>query len=78
MFNALLWKEKFICMLGELKNNRLTHTDHTCAHVNLDLSEMGKTVQVQSTASKAFRFLLTGIMTFCLVGCLSLLFILVT
>ena len=42
-----------------------THTDHTCAHVNLDLSEMDRIVQVQSTVSKAFRFMLASIMSFC-------------
>ena len=55
----------------------ITHTDHTCAHVNLDLSKMGRIVQVQSTVSKAFRFVLTITMGFCLVGRL-LMFILVT
>ena len=30
----------------------ITHTDHICAHVNLDLSEMDRIVQVQSTVSK--------------------------
>ena len=56
----------------------ITHTDHICAHVNLDLSEMDRIVQVQSTVSKAFRIMLTSIMSFCLDDCLSLLFILVT
>ena len=56
----------------------ITHTDHTCAHANLDLSEMDILVQVQSTVSKAFRFLLNSAGRFCYVGCLSLLFILVT
>ena len=37
-----------------------THMDLTCPHVNLDLSEMARIVQVQSTVSKAFRFMLTG------------------
>ena len=37
-----------------------THMDLTCAHVNLDLSEMARIVQVQSTVSKAFRFMLTS------------------
>ena len=56
----------------------ITHTDHTCAHVNQDLSEMDRIVQVQSTVSKAFKIMLTSIMSFCLDDCLSLLFILVT
>ena len=56
----------------------ITHTHHICIHVNLDLSEMNRIVQVQSTVSKAFRFMLTSIMSFCLDDCLSMLFILVT
>ena len=56
----------------------ITHTDHLCAHVNLDLWEMDRIVQVKSTVSKAFRFVLTSIISFCLVDCLSLLFMLVT
>ena len=56
----------------------ITHADHLCAPVNLDLSEMDRIVQVKSTVSKAFRFVLTSIMSFCLVDCLSLLFVLVT
>ena len=55
----------------------ITHTDHICAHVNLDSSEMDRIVQVQSTVSKAFRFMLASIMSFCLDDCLSLLFNLV-
>ena len=50
----------------------ITHTDHICAHVNLDLSEMDRIVQVQSTVSKAFRFMLASTMSFCLDDCLSL------
>ena len=30
----------------------ITHTDHICAHVNLDSSEMDRIVQVQSTVLK--------------------------
>ena len=56
----------------------ITHTDHISAHVNLDLLEMDRIVQVQLTVSKAFKFMLTSIMSFCLDDCLSLLFILVT
>ena len=50
----------------------ITHTDHICAHVNLDSSEMDRIVQVQSTVSKAFRFMLASIMSFSLDDCLSL------
>ena len=32
----------------------ITHTDHTCAHANLDISEMGGIVQVPSTVLKDF------------------------
>ena len=56
----------------------ITHTDHISAYVNLDLLEMDRIVQVQLTVSKAFRFMLTSIMSFRLDDCLSLLFILVT
>ena len=55
----------------------ITHTDHTCAHANLDLSETGIIVQVTVLVTKAFWFLLNSTTTFCLVGCL-LMFILVT
>ena len=47
-----------------------THAGHTCAHANLDISEMGGIVQVPSIVSKAFIFLLTSTYSFCLVGCL--------
>ena len=42
----------------------IIHVDHMCALVNLDLSEMDRIVQVQSTVWKAFRFELTSIMSF--------------
>ena len=42
----------------------IIHVDHMCAFVNLDLSEMDRIVQVQSTVWKAFRFELTSIMIF--------------
>ena len=37
----------------------IIHTDHMCVHVNLDLSEMDRIVQVQSKVRRAFRFELT-------------------
>ena len=55
----------------------IIHTDHMCVHVNLDLSEMDRIVQVQSTVRRAFRFELTSITSFSMVGSLLMLFILV-
>ena len=39
----------------------ITHTDLTCAHANLDLSQMGMIVHL---VSKAVRFLLNSAMRF--------------
>ena len=41
----------------------ITHTDHTCARANLDISEMGGIVQVPSIVSKVFRLFLTSILS---------------
>ena len=35
----------------------ITHTDHTCAHANLDLSEMGIIVQVTVISHKSLQIL---------------------
>ena len=42
----------------------ITHTDHTCARANLDISEMGGIVQVPSIVLEVVRFLLTSILSF--------------
>ena len=42
----------------------IIRTDHMCVHVNLDLSEMDRIVQVQSKVQRAFRLELTGITSF--------------
>ena len=46
----------------------ITHADHTCAHANLDISEMSGIVQVLSIVLKASRLLLISILCFCLAG----------
>ena len=46
----------------------ITHADHTCAHANLDISEMSGIVQVPSIVLKASRLLLISILCFCLAG----------
>ena len=42
----------------------ITHADHTCAHANLDISEMGGIVQVPSIVLKASRLLSISILCF--------------
>ena len=51
-----------------------TPTDHTFAHANLDILEMDATVQVKLMISKAFIFVLTITMSFCLLSLLLLFF----
>ena len=51
-----------------------TRTDHTFAHANLDILEMDATVQVKLMISKAFIFVLTITMSFCLLSLLLLFF----